>query len=255
MARTRRICPGPRIGAPGDGPSLVTAPRYNTGSWVVARARGAPVPFPGRGGGLITDQDVLRRFGAAVAARNLGAPPTRPSELFRLVRDLPYRRPSSPDALAVIHEWCGTCSTKHGLLQRLLAASGIPSRLMMATYVYRWTATAPPPAGIAAVLADGPVPDVHNFLEVGADGTWAALDATWPLGGERLGFSVDAAWTPGIPQQVACLTPYRAWPVPADQDPSTYKARVVRSWCGADGPRRERLIAALSEAIRDSGLA
>ncbi|MDA8199482.1 MAG: hypothetical protein M0Z54_08645 [Thermaerobacter sp.] len=50
------------------------------------------------------------------------------------------------------------------------------------------------------------------------------------------------------------LAPYRAWPVPADQDPSAYEARVVRSWCGADEPRRERLIAALSQAIRDSGL-
>ena len=77
---------------------------------------------------MITDQDVRRGFGAT---------PIGPSDLFRLVRDLPYRRPSRPDALAAIDECYGTCSTKHGLLQRLLAAVGIPSRLMIASYTYR----------------------------------------------------------------------------------------------------------------------
>lgn len=217
-----------------------------------SRLRGLAVVV--RGGIATPDQELLGRFVAAVEARGLGALPIATPELFRLVRDLPYRRPSRPGALAAIDEWCGTCSTKHVLLQRLLASSGIRSRLMIATYTYRWTAATPPPPGIAAVLAAGPVPDVHSFLEVWAGGTWNALDATWPLGGERVGFPVNPAWTPGMPHEVACLAPYRAWPVPADQEPSAYKASVIQSWCGADVPRRERLIAALSEAIRDRGL-
>ena len=207
------------------------------------------------GGAVITDQEVLRQFGTAAAGRHGGAPPLEPPDLFRLVRDLPYRRPSSPDASAAMAEWCGTCSTKHRLLQRLLAARGVPSRLMIATYTYRWTAADPPPPAMAAVLADGPVRDVHNFLEVWAAGAWGAVDATWPRGAEWLGFPVNPAWTPGVPQAVACLAPYRAWPVPTDQDPLAYKASIVRAWCGPEAARRERLIAALSDAIRDSGLA
>lgn len=221
---------------------------------------GRPIKFPQekkgeRGGADTTDGDVRRAFTQAVHERGLASPPLSPALMFRLVRDMPYRRPSGTGPLAAVEEWCGTCSTKHRLLQALFGAAGISSRLMTATYSYRWTPSAPPPPALGALLADGPIPDVHNFLEVWAGHAWRPLDATWPLAAERLGFAANPAWAPGAAHRVACVAPFRAWAVPPAADPRAYKEAVVQSWCGGDRRRRERLIALLGDVLREAGLA
>lgn len=200
------------------------------------------------------DAAILKTFAAAARQRGLVTGLPAPAVCFALVRDMPYRRPSRPDLPTMVAEWCGTCSSKHRLLQALLAAHGLSSRLMVATYHYRWTLNVPAPPPIAAILQTGPVPDVHNFLEVASTTGWQTLDATWPRAGAKLGFPVNERWMRGTPQHVACLPPFTAWPVPPDVDVAAYKNGVVDQWCGVDRPRRERLILALSAFISDAGL-
>jgi hypothetical protein len=194
---------------------------------------------------------MLADFLAAARQRglDLGAHPGA-REIALQVRDLPYRRPTDNEPETLIAEWCGTCSGKHRLLAVLLAELGYATRLMIATYRFRWQGPGEPPAALARVLVDGPVPDVHNFLEVAtADRHWQALDVTWPPGAERLGFVVNDDWQPGIRQAVACLEPYTAWPVPPDSDPAVYKAAVVARWCGPERLRREALVAAFAACM------
>jgi hypothetical protein len=198
-------------------------------------------------------RELINFFGDAARRRGFRGALTPPT-MFTLVRDMPYRRPSRLDAPTTIAEWRGTCSTKHRLLRDLFAASGITTRLMIATYRYRWTAGGSPPDELAAVLEEGPVPDVHNFLTVLSPQGWLALDATWPLAGRRLGFPVNETWRLGLAHEVACTPPYQAWPVPEGADLTLYKREVTQAWCGSELPRRERFIAALSNVVSKIGL-
>lgn len=44
-----------------------------------------------------------------------------PADVFRLVREMPYRRASDRRPETTIREWRGTCSGKHYLLKALLS--------------------------------------------------------------------------------------------------------------------------------------
>lgn len=169
-----------------------------------------------------------------------------PDRVFRLVRDMPYERASDLSPSTLIREWRGTCSGKHLLLQALLSDLGLRVRLMIATYRYSWQGPGPVPRALAQLLAPGPVPDVHNFLEVQSLGAWLPLDATFPKPAAAIGFPVNDGFVPGVAQRVACTPPYSAWPVPPDVALDAYKAGVLAEFCGADLPRREAFIAALT---------
>lgn len=183
--------------------------------------------------------DAARRRGADVGEG-------KAADAFRLIRDLPYRRPQGRALTAPIDEWCGTCSGKHALLAAVLTEFGLQSRLMVATYAFRWTLPGRPPAELAAVLAAGPVPDVHNFLMISPDGlTWSAVDATWPSSARSLGLVVNA-WSPGQHHVLACSEPYEAWEMPAAGDMRAAKEAILARHCGGERRRREAFIAALS---------
>jgi hypothetical protein len=126
-----------------------------------------------------------RRHGAAALE------PATAAQLFRLVRDMPYRRPADNRPETLIAEWCGTCSGKHVLLGRLLGEIGVASRLMIATYRYTWRPATELPPDLAAILVAGPVPDVHNFLEIAWEDVWLPVDATWSSAAGRLGFAYN----------------------------------------------------------------
>jgi hypothetical protein len=197
--------------------------------------------------------ELINIFRHAAEGRGITGAITPPM-MFKLVRDMPYRRPSRLDAATTIAEWCGTCSTKHRLLQDLFSASGITTRLMVATYRYRWTTGGLPPDELAAILEEGPVPDVHNFLTVLSPEGWLLLDATWPLAGRRLGFPANETGRLGLAHEVACTPPYQAWLVPEGADLALYKRKVTEAWCGSELPRRERFIAALSNVASKIGI-
>lgn len=234
--------------------------RTERASELLAWAEAGEAPGKADGGWEAGEgQELVRALADAAHARGLLPAGTRMDgpTAFRLVRDLPYERPTDNRPRTLLREWRGTCSGKHRLLGHILSGLGYRTRLMIATYRYDLPHSASVLPGIAPIVQQGPVPDVHNFLEVadGGSGRWAAVDATWPTGAEPLGFSVNRAWCPGEPQDVACVPPFHAWEVPPEVDPDAYKADVVRTWCGDDLGRREALIAALSGALRTPRLA
>ncbi len=196
------------------------------------------------------DPLLLDAFVVAAQERGLfGEKKVTAPDLFRLVRDMPYRRPSDGRPGTLVEEWCGTCSGKHVLLQQLLYEIGVSSRLMIATYRYSWQAAGAPPPELAAILDAGPVPDVHNFLEVQGDAGWLPVDATWPETTKELGFAFNQELVPGVAHQIACVPPYHAWPVPAGVQLPAYKERIVRGHCGPDLRRREAFIEAIAAWI------
>lgn len=191
---------------------------------------------------------LLETFTEAASALNLLAGKPSPGDAFRIVRDMPYRRPKGMPPLALLLDWCGTCSGKHALLAGLLDEMGIENRLMLATYRFRWTGPEPVPDVLVPVLRDGPVPDVHTFLEIRWNGLWTTVDATWPRGAERGGLPVND-WTPGVSHRLAVTPPYISHALAPGADPRQEKDRLVRSFVGEHGRRREALIAALSEWV------
>lgn len=168
------------------------------------------------------------------------------ADAFRLIRDLPYGRPTGTAIDAPILEWRGTCSGKHMLLGAVLDEFGLRSRMMIATYRFSWTLPGPVPTPLVPILESGPVPDVHNFLSVTWDGArFHAVDATWPKGGRTLGLVVND-WSPGRDHVVACTKPYEAWALPPGHDLREEKQRILARHCGADLARREAFIEALA---------
>jgi hypothetical protein len=147
-----------------------------------------------------------------------------------------------------IEEWRGTCSAKHYLLAALFEELGIPSTLIVAPHEF--TAASSPwlPPHLLAMLDEGPIPDVHNFLRVqpAPDGDWMTVDATWPIAARELGMPANEAYAPGVEMRVAC-DPDEVYHVPPDVNPHDYKQRVLAEHCAGHEERRERFIAGLGD--------
>lgn len=194
----------------------------------------------------------LNAFRAAATARGLIESDTRidAARAFALVRDLPYRRASNAQLETAIEEWRGTCSTKHLLLQELLAELGVDSILMVALHEFTPPNSPWLPPALLEDVRLAPVRDVHNFLRVEAPGgeDWFAVDATWPLAARALGLPANERWTPGRNMTIAADID-EMYDVPDDVDPLEFKARVLDDHVGPPGSeareRRERFIEAL----------
>ena len=119
---------------------------------------------------------------------------------------------------------------------------------------YRITAQDMADLGLPGVGADrlrellqaGPVPDVHTYLEVmNADGAFP-VDATLPWSAGRAGLPINTAFQMGSPMRLA-ITGNPAWTAPVrGEELYTEKERRTAEFCGADRPRREAFIQALS---------
>jgi hypothetical protein len=179
---------------------------------------------------------------------------------FRLVRDMPYRRASSRAPETTIDEWTGTCSGKHYLLKALIEELGFATSLIACTH--QFTAENSPwlPPELLAHLADGPMPDVHQFLRVesnrdAADGAWMTVDATWPLAARDLGLPTNEQWELGRDMTVAADID-ELFHTPDDIDPQEFKNLIIEREIGDQMQRRDRFIEALSDwlgaAIPDS---
>ena len=191
-------------------------------------------------------------FRRAAVARGVfpeGAPLSA-AAAFALVRDLPYRRTSTPEPETAIEEWRGTCSSKHRLLQALLQELGHPSMLMVATHEFTPANSPWLPPHLLAGVERAPVPDVHNFLRVEADEDWFSVDATWPLAAGALGLPVNEHWVPGRNPRIAADVE-EIYDVPEGVEPADAKARLLKRHAGPPGSatrdRRERFIDALSD--------
>jgi hypothetical protein len=195
---------------------------------------------------------LLTAFREAASARGLIEPGARidAPRAFELVRDMPYRRASNGRPETAVEEWQGTCSTKHLLLQELLAELGIDSILMVALHEFTPANSPWLPPALLEEVRHAPVPDVHNFLRVEVPGSeeWFAVDATWPLAARALGLPANEHWAPGRNMAIAADID-ELYDVPDDLDPLEFKARVLDDHVGPPGSepreRRERFIEAL----------
>ena len=160
---------------------------------------------------------------------------------FSLVRDMPYRRASSRAAEAIVREWRGTCSGKHYLLAEVFRELGLDSRVIMVTHRFTAGNTGHFPAGLRALLAAGPVPDVHTYLRVYTDQGWTAVDATWPRSAGALGMVVNDAFLPGKDMTLAC-DPIDCYEVPVGEDPQRFKERLIDEFCGVRSSLRDDFI-------------
>lgn len=164
------------------------------------------------------------------------------AKAFELVREMPYRRASGRDPATTIREWRGTCSGKHYLLKALLAELRVPSTLIACT-TYVSVDPARLPAEIAAVLLEGPVPDVHNYLRL----PWI-VDATWPVETREYGVPVNPTWLDGEDMLLPC-TPIAEHAVPEGVEPQAFKDELLRNtFTVSELERRSRFFKLLAGA-------
>jgi hypothetical protein len=151
-----------------------------------------------------------------------------PPTAFRLVRDMPYRRAQDRLPRTTIREWRGTCSGKHYLLKSVFAELGLDSTLMASTHYIPVEVIASLPASVREVTGGNPVADVHTYLVAESPRGPMVVDATWPLGSERLGLVVNQEFVWGEDMRLACH-PMRTLEVPAGTDAEQFKHDLLRT--------------------------
>ncbi|MDK3025516.1 hypothetical protein QO239_23240 [Cupriavidus taiwanensis] len=115
-------------------------------------------------------------------------------ELLFCIRDIPYGRPTRPrDPLSVLTEWTGTCSGKHLLAARVLAAIGVESRLYCQAYRLDDAGDALPPE-VTKPYMGHEIWDVHNYLEIEAASGRLKVDVTWSHVLAGIGFPTTLQW-------------------------------------------------------------
>lgn len=178
--------------------------------------------------------------------------------VFRLVRDMPYRRASDRQPATTLAEWRGTCSGKHYLLRALFQELGVPVVLLVAPHEFTPENAPWLPAELRAECREAPVPDVHNFLRVQLEPhlDWQSVDATWPLAAGDLGLPVNESLRPGV-DHVLAADPIEVHHVPPEVDAQELKLRIIEDVAAGQEARREafveRLAAWLGESLEQRG--
>jgi hypothetical protein len=180
-----------------------------------------------------------------------GGKPLTAERAFALVRDMPYRRASSRRPEAIVEEWRGTCSGKHYLLADIFRELGLETRVFMATHRFTAKNTSHFPPDLRALVAHGPVPDVHTYLSVSTPAGWTLVDATWPSSAAPLGMPVNREFRPGADMTIAC-DPIESLPVPEGEDPQQFKEQVIARFCGQSSQTRDDFIEGLGRWLGDS---
>jgi hypothetical protein len=141
---------------------------------------------------------------------------------------MPYKRASDRRPETLIREWRGTCSGKHYLLKTLFTELGYKSSVMACTNVTQFDMDKEP-SEVREILkdVDGRFVDVHNYLLLELPQGDMVVDATWPVTAKRYGLQVNETFELGQDQQIAS-TPITTWVVPGDEDPQTYKERLLK---------------------------
>ena len=164
-------------------------------------------------------------------------------QVVEAVRSLPYGRPSDRSVEAMLRERTGTCSTKHLYLARVLAERFPATGPVIVHRVYtldRARARDLFGAGVAEVVPDDGVVDVHRYLTVAVQGSRVQIDVTFP------GLP---PWDGRSSMALACGA---GCDYPAGSDPDADKRALERAHC--DPLVREPFIAALSPAASSPGL-
>jgi hypothetical protein len=176
-----------------------------------------------------------------------------PAEAYSLVRDMPYQRATDRRPETLIAEWRGTCSGKHYLLRDLFTELGYPSHVMACTSVQDLSENLiPPELHDLWSAAAGRFVDVHNYLVLELPASEMIVDATWPLGSEQYGLTVNPAFVLGQDQRLASV-PLQSWRVPAGQDPQAFKETLLRqNFTPAELEFRDAFILALGNWLSEN---
>jgi len=155
--------------------------------------------------------------------------------LFETVRDIPYGSISSRDSGQVLAQRRGTCSGKHLLLRQLFQANSLPVKLMMCRTTLNGL-DVDLPDELTDLLAQGKVPDFHNYLRVDT-GHWVDVDATFDAPLARHGFVVNE-WD-GRSDCHTALPAFESWEV---EDLFVEKEAALASLSDAERTRRREFI-------------
>lgn len=172
-------------------------------------------------------------------------------KVFKLVRDMPYRRASDRQPETIIRQWQGTCSGKHYLLQALFAELGFESKLMACTTITP-VAEDKIPLDLRPLYesAKRRFVDVHNYLFVYGPGeTRTIVDATFPFSARQAGLVSNDSFIPGQDQQLASK-PLQSWEIPPDRDPQAFKDELLHKYfTPAELELREIIIQAMGDKV------
>jgi hypothetical protein len=154
------------------------------------------------------------------------------------VSRIPYGRPTALTSETVVHEWRGTCSTKHLLLADVAGeawpatAPELWHRRYVVTRAFaeaRWGAT------VAATVPERGLVDVHTYATLELARRRVSVDVTFPLAGWNGHRNIPPACGEGEDHR-------------AGVDPIASKAVLVGRHC--DPAVREPFIAALADMER-----
>jgi len=169
--------------------------------------------------------------------------------LFELVREMPYLRALDREPSTTIREWRGTCSGKHYLLKALYEELGYRTELLACTTWVRPELGALLPEGHESLMAEGPIPDLHNYLRLYIEGAGQLIDATAPLWWGEYGIPVNPEFVVGV-DSVLLFDPLEEFEVPwtdGIEGAQRYKDQLLREhFSPAELERRTRFFGALA---------
>lgn len=167
--------------------------------------------------------------------------------LFEKVRDFPFRYPSSRDPVEVLQTGAGSCSGKHYLLAELYRRLGLPVRHAMCLHRFN-DSPIPFPDRLQAMLDKEQILDVHNYLQIGVDGEWVDVDATWSMPLREYGFPVTDEWDG---RSSMPLTVVREEDLPVSGDPARAKEEALSHFNPRQRKLRAQFLTALAEWVRE----
>jgi len=149
--------------------------------------------------------------------KRLSAGSRNVTDVYHVVRKIPYGSTGERDPLKVIANNLGSCSGKHVLLRDLLREAGWEAEIItMFTYFNRGIPSHPAmPAELRAMIEGEEVCDFHHYVRVRMDEGWRKLDATWHDALIPYGFPVNRDWK-GESDTVLAAAPMREYPAVED---------------------------------------
>lgn len=169
--------------------------------------------------------------------------------LFERVRDVPFVYPASREPEDVLRLGHGSCSGKHYLLGALYRRLELPVRNMICTHRYN-ESPLPFPDAMQEILRRNEIVDVHDYLQIGVDGEWIDVDATWELGLREFGFPVTEDWD-GRSSMVLSVVAEDHKIV--ERDPAREKEEMLSRLSPRQRALRKQFLEALSQWVLELG--
>ncbi len=173
------------------------------------------------------------------------------TEIYHLVRNIPYGSNGNRDPREVYKTKVGSCSGKHTLLRDLLRQAGYKVEII--TMFTHFNKSCPVhetyPPELKKISQNSEIPDFHHYVRVFANGKWVKLDATWHDGMLPYGFVVNNEWN-GVGDTHLASVPLHEYP--NEEELTDFKKNLVASLSDEDRQLRLRYFTLVTHWI--SGL-